>query len=233
MAVAFDAATESVRTATTDPYSFSHTGRAEVSGGVQGAILCAVHGTSSTDHIVGVTYGGVAMARAVTHVDTANEPGRSDIWWVGAGLTGGAQTVAIDFSSATGDDFHFVAISLTGAGDIFLVDSDGLDNNQANPSVTLQYGGRTSIAIAAHYGGGADGSAFTPNANCETVHDHDLGAFYSEVIRQTTPESADFAIGGTSGTDDVAFSAAAFSDEPPPSAVLVDVIAYGVIPFPR
>lgn len=210
--VAFDAATESVRTATTDPYTFSHAGRAQASGGVQGVILTSVHGTSSTDHIVGVTYGGVALTRLQTNTDTATEPGRTDIWFVGAGLTGGTQTVSVDLSSATTDDFHFVALTFTAADDTESIDVDGIDNNVANPSVTLQYGGRVAIAVAALYGGGADPTAFAPNANCSTVHDHDLGAFYSEVIRQTTPGSADFAIGGTSATDDVAYSAAAISE---------------------
>jgi hypothetical protein len=217
-AVAFDASTESVRTATTDPYTFSHTGRAQASGGVQGFILTAVHGTSSTDHIVSVTYGGVSASRIVTHIDTTTEPGRSDIWFVGAGLTGGAQTVSVDLASATTDDIEFVAITLTAAADTESIDFDGIDNNTANPSVTLQYAGRTAISVAALYGGGADGTAFTPNANCQTIDDEDLGAFYAEVFRQSAPGTADFAIGGTSSTDDVAYSAAAFSEVLAPGA---------------
>lgn len=215
MAVAFDAATESVRTGVEDPYTFSHTGRAEGSGGVQGVVVCAVHGVSTTDHIAGITYGGVALARAQTNTDSSTELGRADVWWVGSGLSGkgGTQTVSVDLTSATTDDFHFVVSTLTAGGNIGLIDSDGLNDNVANPSVTLQYLGRTCIAFAALYGGGADGTAFTPNANCSTIHDHDLGAFYSEVIRQTTPGTADFAIGGTAASDDVGYAAAAFTEQ--------------------
>lgn len=214
MAVAFDAATEDVRTGTTSPQTFSHTGRAEGSGGVQGVVLAIVHGVSSTDHVSAASYGGVAMSRVQRNTDTANEPGAAELWFIGAGLSGkgGAQTVSYT-PGATTDDIHAVVATLTANGNVELVDNDGVNNNVANPSVTLQYGGRTCIAFGALYGGGADGSAFAPNANCTTIHDHDLGAFYSEVIRQTTPGSSDFAIGGTSGTDDVAFAAAAFAEE--------------------
>jgi hypothetical protein len=206
--VAFDAATESVRTATTDPYTFDHT----PAGTPAAVVLTAVHGTSSTDHISTVTYGGVSMSRVVRATDTATEPGAAEIWFLGKSVPTGTQTLSIDLTSATTDDFHFVAITLTsGGGGVEVIDSDSVSADQANPSVTLQYGGRTAIAVGSLYGGGADGSAFAPNANCTTVHDHDLGNFYSETIRQTTPGTADFAIGGTAASDDVAYVAAAFS----------------------
>lgn len=208
MTVTVDAATEDVRTLTTSPQTFSHGGAAS---GVKGVVLAIVHGTSSTDHVSAASYGGVAMTRAQRNVDTATEPGAAELWFLGAGVPQGTQTVSYT-PGATTDDIHAVAITLLGADNLEVVDVDGIDNNVANPSVTLQYAGRTCMAFAALYGGGADGSAFAPNANCTTVHDHDLGAFYSEVIRQTTAGSTDFAIGGTSGTDDVAFAAMAVSE---------------------
>jgi hypothetical protein len=203
-------ATESIRTATTDPYTFTHT----PTGTPKGIVLCAVHGVSATDHISGVTYGGVAMSRVVRATDTVTEPGAAEIWFLGAGIPTGAQTVSIDLTSATTDDFQFVCITLltNDGGDTEVVDSDGVSENVANPSVTLQYNGRVAAAVGVLYGGGADGSVFTPNANCSTIEDHDLGNFYAEVIKQTTPGNADFTIGGTSGTDDVAFVAAAFAN---------------------
>lgn len=222
--ISFDAATESVRTATTDPWTFSHTGRADASGGVQGVVVTVVHGTSSTDHVVGVTYGGVSLTRAspdgvgiadMTATDTATEPGRADIWWIGSGLSGkgGTQTVSVDLSSATTDDIQIVAMTLyTDSGaNVTIVDSDRVQENAANPSVTLTYGGRYAISIGALYGGGAAPSSFTPNGNCTEVASEDLGAFYAFVLRQTTPGTSDFAIGGTASSDDVAYVAAAFA----------------------
>lgn len=208
MTVTVDAATENVRTDTTSPQTFSHAGAAS---GVKGVLLAIVHGTSATDHVSAASYGGVAMARRQRNTDTANEPGAAEWWFLGASVPQGTQTVSYT-PGATTDDIHAVCITLLGAANLTVVDTDGVNDNVANPSVTLQYGGKTSMAFGALYGGGVDGSAFTPNANCTTIHDHDLGAFYSEIIRQTTAGSADFAVGGTSGTDDVAFAAIAVTD---------------------
>ena len=208
MAVAFDAATEHVRIDTTSPQTFSHTGAAS---GVKGVAVCIVHGTSSTDHVSACSYGGVALTRIQRNVDTATEPGAAEIWFLGTGVLQGAQTVSYT-PGATTDDIHATAITLTGAIDLEVVDQDGISENAPNPSVTLQYGGKTCISVAALYGGGAAPTSFTENANCTRVHDHDLGAFYSVVTRQTTPGTADFAIGGTASADDVAYSAIAVSE---------------------
>lgn len=208
MTVTVDNAVESVRTGTGSPHTWSHAGAAS---GVKGVVVAAVHGTSSTDHVTAVSYGGVALSRKQRNVDTATEPGAAELWFLGAGVPQGTQTVSVT-CGATTDDFHFVSITLLGARDLRVIDTDGIGNNVANPSVTLQYAGYSSMAFAALYGGGADPTAFTQNANCTSVHDHDLGAFYSEIIRQTTAGTADFAIGGTASSDDVAYAAIAVTD---------------------
>lgn len=213
--VAVDASTESNRTDTSDPYTFSHTGRTDANGGIQGAIVTVVHGTSSTEHVSSMTYGGVSMTKVVTATDTVTEPGRASIWFVGSGLAGkgGTQTISADLASGTTDDITFTAITLVtdDGSDIEVVDFDSISENATNPSVTLQYGGRYAISVAALYGGGAAPSSFTPNGNCVEVASQDLGAFYAFTLRQTTPGTSDFAIGGTASTDDVAYAAAAFA----------------------
>lgn len=208
MTVTVNAATENVRTLTTSPQTFSHAGAAS---GVKGVVLALVHGTSSTDHVTAASYGGVALTRIQRNTDTATEPGAAELWFLGTGVPQGTQNASYTPGSTT-DDFHAVCITLLGAADLEVVTQGGIDNNVANPSVTLAYGGRTCMSFAALYGGGAAPTSFTPNANCTTIHDHDLGAFYSGVIRQTTAGSANFDIGGTSATDDVAFAAIAVSE---------------------
>jgi len=209
MTVTVDVATEAVRTDTSSPFTWGHAGAAS---GVKGVIVAAVHGVSATDHISAVSYGGVALTRAQRNTDTVTEQGAAEIWFLGSGVPQGNRTVSVT-CGATTDDFHFTSITLLGDRDTRVIDADGISENVANPSVTLQYAGYSAMAFAALYGGGAAPTSFTPNANCTTVHDHDLGAFYSEIIRQTTAGSADFAIGGTSATDDVAFAAIAVTDD--------------------
>ena len=227
MTVTVDVATENVRTLTTSPQTFSHAGAAS---GVKGVVLAIVHGTSSTDYVSAASYGGVALTRKQRNVDTATEPGAAELWFLGTGVPQGTQTVSYT-PGATTDDIHAVAITLLGADDLEVVTQGGIDNNVADPSVTLAYSGRTCMSLAAFYGGGAAPTSFTPNANCSTVHDHDLGAFYSEIIRQTTAGSSDFAIGGTAATDDVAYAAIAVSEALTPVVVTPGTLALVLTAF--
>lgn len=208
MAVAFLNAVEFERTLTTDPQTWTH-----VPGGVASAVAVAVvHGTSATDHALSVTYGGVALARMVRATDTATELGAAEWWFLGSGIPAGNQTVSVDLASATTDDIHFVSMSFSAADDCEIQATGSINENATNPSVTLSYGGRTCLAVAALYGGGAAPSSFVPNANCSAVLDFDFGAFYSTVIQQTTAGSTDFAIGGTAVSDDVAYVAMAITE---------------------
>jgi hypothetical protein len=207
----YDTATESERTGTTDPHTFTHTPSAV--NPPKGVVVTVAHGFSGTSFINSVSYGGVPLTLVSGASDTVTEPGRASIWFKGSGLPTGPQTVNIDLTSATAEDIHFTCITLyTDDGrDIEVIDTDSITADIANPSRTLQYGGRTAIAIGSLYGGGSAPTAFTPNANCTTVAEFDLGAYYGEVIRQTTPGTADFTIGGTAAIDDVAFAVAAFA----------------------
>jgi hypothetical protein len=206
MAIAVDATrTESVRTATTDPYTFNYTPTSTPVG----IVLCAIHSDSSTDHISSVTYGGVAMARAVTAADTATEAGRADIWWLGRTVPTGTQTVSVDLSSATTDDIQFVVFGLTGAKNIDLVDTDKLEANTTNPSLTMQTDGRHCVTISAFYFGGS--SAPTPNANMTNLHTHDFTAQFGSVDMQTTPGTGNFVCSYTAD-DDTGLAVATFSE---------------------
>lgn len=211
MAIAFDAATESERTATTDPWTFTHT----PVGTPKGVALLADHGGGTTDFIVTVTYGGVALARVQSNTDSSGEQGRSYLYFLGAGIPTGAQTVEIDLTSATTTDIHFVCITMTASTDTALVDSDGVNEDVANPSVTLQYAGRTCFAVAILWGGLPNVGDYTAGASCTMVHQMDFGNAVSSCVRQTTPGTSDFAISVSGAIDDVGFSAAAFSEAVP------------------
>lgn len=68
--VAYDTAVESVRTLTTDPYTWSHS----PVGTPRAVIVTVAHGIESTDCIVSVSYGSASMTRVTTAADTATEP---------------------------------------------------------------------------------------------------------------------------------------------------------------
>lgn len=205
----FDAKTASITSTTgLTSWTFSHT----PSGTPKGIVVMVVHPQSTTDYISGITYGGQALTRLQTAVDTATERGRSDIWFLGTGVPSGTQDVVASFSSNF-DLLKFQAVTLVtdDGSDTEVLDSDLLQEDQADPSVTLTYSGRVGIAFAALYGGGIAPTSFTPNANCTAMDEEDFGSTYAKFIRQTTPGTSDFAIGGTAALDDVAYVAAAFA----------------------
>jgi len=211
MAVTGAGFVESLRTGITDPHTWTHD---QGVASPQGVLVMAMHGTSATDHVVGVTYGGVALARVSRHTDILTEPGAAEIWFKGSGIPTGNQTVSADLASATTDDIHFVSITLDGDGDLMVVDEDGLDANQANPSVTLQYIGKTCMAFAALYSGLTAITSLTAGAGCTFFTTSELsGNFCSGGFRQTTAGSVDFAMAVTAATDDVAYAAIAVSEK--------------------
>jgi hypothetical protein len=217
MPVAWVGSTESVRTATTDPYTFSHT----VGATARGLVLAMIHGTSSTDHAPAtavVTVGGKAMGKVISAADTAGEPGRVDLWFLGHDLpAAGAQTVSIDLTSATTDDIEFVMCELTGDRDLMVKDIKTTVVNAANPSVTLAYGGKTCITIGAFYSGLNSLASITRNGNMSAVQSEAFagGTFVGTVDRQTTPGTSDFVFSYTAATEDVALAAIAICEEDP------------------
>lgn len=212
MTVTVAGLTENLRTGTTDPWTWSSFNAASP----QGAVVAIAHGTESTDLVVSVTYGGVTMQRIQTNVDTATEAGRSYLYFLGAGLTAGVQTISVDLASATTTDLFGLCWVLDGAADLSVADQDGRDNNAgADPTeLTLQYGGKTCMAFAVCYSGVTANTTLTVNGNMTKDSTTDLaGNFTCGVGRQTTAGSSDFAIGfGGVGTDDLALSVVAITE---------------------
>ena len=211
MTVSVAGIVESLRTDTSDPMTWSHnTGTTSP----EGVVVMLVHGTESTDLVSSVTYGGVAMTRIQSNTDTATEAGRTYIYFLGSGVPTGTQTVSVDLTSGTTTDIFGISYTLDGAGNLEVVGRGGINENAANPSVTLGYGGRTCMAFSVLYSGLTDQTGITTGANCTKDSTTDLsGNFTCAVEHQTTAGSADFAIGWTSSTDDVAYSAISVSEK--------------------
>jgi len=211
MAVAFDAATASVRNGdTTDPWTFSH----PPVGTPRGVVLLISQKPATASDIDTITYGSASMSRVGSvYSDTAGETGTSEIWFVGSSIPTGTQTVTINFvTTSPTDDYLFTCCTVTASADTEVIDSDGISENAANPSVTLSYSGKTAIAFATAFIGGADPANLAWNANMTGLGTADFGARAATSARQTTPGTADFDAGGTMSTDDLAFAAVAISE---------------------
>ena len=191
--------------AAADPQSFSCAG----SSSPKAAVVMIGHGTVSTDIVNSVTYGGVTMTRIQSNTDGANEAGRTYLYFLGGegvNPAGGSQTVSVDRTEAT-TSVHVVAFTMDADADLEVVDFDGVNDNVANPGVTLQYGGRTCLSVSMDYTGAA--SPLGAGTSCTAIHTHDFTAFGCTAQQQTTEGASDFLIGHTAGADDVAFSAMA------------------------
>lgn len=211
MTVTVDVATENIRTGTTSPQTFSHAGAAS---GIKGVILCLMHGTSGTDHVSAASYGGTAMTRLQRNACSSAEPGAAEIWFLGASVPQGTQTVSYT-PGATTDDIHAVAITLRAATDLSVLAVGGIGTSSvsANPSVALGYRSHSCMAFAAGYSGLTLQSSVTAGTNCTKVGTGELtGVFCSYVIQQTTGGTSDFTVAATASSDDVAFAAAAVGE---------------------
>jgi len=209
MTIAFDSSAGTSMFGTVTPITWQHSPIATP----RGAAIGITQEPSVADTISSITYGGVALTRVVRATDVASETGSADWWFKGSGLPAGPQNVVVTLTAADPNQrIHLTSVVMTAAGDIEVIDFDSINSDATNPSVTLQYAGRTCLALAAQYGGASDPSAFTPNANCTSVSVFDFFAQYSAIIRQTIPGSTDFAIGGTASLEDCAFAAIALSE---------------------
>lgn len=204
MTVAFDASSHSF--VSNDPQTFTHTPVGTPRGV---AIFCGRNG-SSTDDISDPTYGGVPLTRVRSDADDVGEPMRS--WWyfLGSGIPTGAQTVSVDKVGT--HNLYVVCVTLTGADDLEVVDHDGTSGDIANPSVVLQYGGRTCQGLVGMMSGQQAPTSIAPLATATLVREQDMGSQSAEVDRQTTPGTSDYTAGFTATIEDVALSAIAISE---------------------
>lgn len=194
MAVALISTAESVRTGTTDPWTFTY----NPGSTVRGVAVAVVHGVQSASLVNSVTYGGQAMSLVASAADTAGEPGRCEVWFLGASVPTGEQTVSVDLTSATGTDMHFIIFGLSGDDDLEVVDSDTLSEDAANPTVTLQKDGRTAITIAGLYHGNdvlPGDFRVASGITRDQFHDFNPAEYISVGFYETTPDDVDQEIG--------------------------------------
>jgi len=205
MTVAFDAAT--TNESALDPHDFTHT----PVGTPRGVILLGTsNGIGAGDFIVGITYGGVSMSRIKYAASASAEPGQSWIYFLGASIPTGAQTVSIDKNSAS--TLQAVSVTLTAGADTEIVDSDSTVTEAADPQLTLQLSGRSSMAFACIHSGANAPTDLTAIADQTALATRDWGTKSSVYTRTTTAQTADDTIGWTALIDDVSMSAAAIAE---------------------
>jgi hypothetical protein len=178
-----------------------------------------IAGSAGADDVVGVSYGGVGMTEVTgsPNVKGAAETGGTYVYFLGAGIPVGGQTVTLD---VTGGDHLASAITLTAADDTTVVDTDATINSGAvaNPSATLALAGRTCWCGEAVYSGQGAVSGIQELADWTNVQEFDIGTECGAVYRYNIVSNIDAIMGWSQSSDDAVCIGVAVSEVLPPGA---------------
>lgn len=205
MAIAFDAVTYS----SANP-SFSHTAAVGVRG-----VIVAIQAVDATP--TAVTYDGDSLSQIANSPATVSIGGtgnHSSIWFLGSGVSSGANTVSITGPTSGNCVAH--AYTVTGSADTEVVDSDNVASLAAgvDPSVTLTLASRSCFIINIGATGVGTVGGFDPiNAGSWTIDQElDVGASSLFAYRHTSIVTADTECGLDQPNDNARFVAAAFAE---------------------
>ncbi len=202
--------------------SWTHTPSGTPGAVIVGVTISGTLAVSGDNAITGVTYGGVAMTKASElHKGTGEF---LSVWYFEllSGIPAGAQTVSISTNACplpvSGGYPWFFAHAVTlasGGGAIQRLDLQTLSSdNTTTPSVAVNAGSTTGIAIAVLNTGLSPRSGLTPVAGCTTIGGYDFagGAISDAVARQSTPATGSFTVGWTQAGDDALLVAASYGE---------------------
>jgi len=202
--LAFDAATESIRSTTADPHTFTHT----PVGTPRAVVITIVQNGGTTNYVNAVTYGGVTIPmEGVSPVNNSvTEVGQVQTFMLGAGIPAGAQTVSVDMTTSTTAVQQIVCMTFTAADDVMAINGGGnsggaLTALTRSSSKNFNYG----IPILVAFSGVDATSGVTDAASSTRVHDHDFGTATAYVWRGTTPSRTTHSIGGTQASSPGAY----------------------------
>lgn len=203
MAVAHSATSESHTgtTGSTNQASFSWTHTQ--TGTPQGVVVFVHVMNSATDTVTSVTYGGTALTRVSggAAVDSANEPGRTDLFFLGSGLASGNQTIVVNRTN-NANIMYASAATVTAANQtevtgIILLEGDG---TMAEQSVNDGSIGTNSVRYAAAFSG--LNAVPTVGANSTSLQSIDIGNQTAALVRETTAGQGSRLVGFTTASDD-------------------------------
>lgn len=189
----FDAFTASATT--TGNKNFTHT----PTGTPRGVVIYVVIAGTTTDEVTTVDYGsvtGITQIAEVAITGDLNENGIIFAYFVGASVPTGAQTVNVTYSVGTRNNVVYV-YTLTGAADLEVVANQTLDDEigQANPSVSLGLGGRSSFASIVWWSGTNAVTGVTERTGWTSRNELDPGSAVAGTYSYDTIDTADVTAG--------------------------------------
>jgi hypothetical protein len=180
-------------------FNWTHT----ESGSPQGVIVMVFQLGGSTDYQNSVTYGSLGLTRISDAVDTAGEPGRVTIWFAGALVPTGNQTVTVNRDD-NATELWATCATLSGLNDLEVytsgiqkVETDGAYAEIAvtdgtPPTNSMRFCGAFSGLAAPPATGGSSTGLFT----------FDTGQSGCSWVRETTVGTGSRSVGVTGTSDD-------------------------------
>jgi hypothetical protein len=166
-------------------------------------VLVFVHTISATDTVTSVTYGGTGLTRVDggAAIDSAGEPGRTDLFFLGSGLASGNQTITVNRTNNATVMYAaaatVTAATATNVTGIVLLEGDGTMTVQ---SVTDGGAPTNSLRYAGAYSGlQAPPPAGTGSTLLTSI---DFGNFGAALVRETTAGTGARDVGFNSNSDD-------------------------------
>jgi len=213
--VAFDATFGSaalINTATTTTWTHTPVGTPK------GVVVLIPQGTA-TDNVTAVTYGGVALNRVRFAARGSAEACAVYIYFLGAGIPTGAQTVAVTTAGTPPCWPQSVTMTATGAKTA-IEREDGADAGiVANPQFTIVPVPAGTCACYVN-ASGLNTPVDTPQAGTTRCSFRDLGTISGHTGRKDLASAGSTTIGWTSAIDDVAHAVIVVSEYDPARLVM-------------
>lgn len=210
MAVALDTVDEFAQWTTATPVTKTFT----PVGTPRGIFVGIAQVAAVTDDIVSVTYGGVALTRIASAQITA--AGRAYMYFLGASIPTGAQTVSIGTTGGGATRWAGIA-SVTAAADTQILVSGIIQTGTANPQIAVNSGTASALRMCIMY----VTSGLLPSNYVEVsgmaapvaAAEHPFGGVLTKLGRQASPSSGSFTIGYTQAQSDNVMMAAGAIEE--------------------
>jgi hypothetical protein len=208
MSIAYDAVSSGSGTSS---FSWTHTPVGTPKGVF---VFVQVNASTSTTHVSGVTYGGVAMTQQQVAVDSVGETGTCFGFFLGSSIPTGAQTVAVTVADGSKSEFAD-AITVTAAADTRLAGtgSGKVEGDIADPSVTITGISGASYGAAGLFSGQNTVPAITAGTGQTMRNQQDFGTTTTSVESSTSEQaSGDLTMAFTVAIEDVAMVAIAIEE---------------------
>lgn len=199
MAIAFDNSADG-GLSTADPFEFVY----GPSGTPKGVIVVIAKATGLVDSVNGVTYGGVAMTRVAMAFKTSGEGGRIWVYFLGASIPTGDQTVSIDTDGLGAELAAFVITVTAGTAQTAVNGFNEFINSdsQENPSGTQTLNSISSFVAEILFSGQNAIGGITPSTGWTNVGENDLGTATCGCYRYDTIGTSDVTVGWTQTAED-------------------------------